>query len=256
MRLFDIFLQAGGGALLVWLTLMLVRRRLHRAYPFFFVYVIVSILATVALLALDANQRIYFFVYWGFEALSAVLVLLALHEAFHEVFYAFYFFWWFRLIFPAVVLLVSIISVTHGLRNPAPQASRLLTTIISLGTAVNYVQAGLFGVFVLLVVVLHTRWRRYPYDIVMGFVIAAAGDWISYTVRSIFGKKYPTLFSYAPPVAYICGTLVWLISFARPLQPEPKLEWTHDVTPQQLLAEMQEQIKIIKGFVDRLKNHD
>lgn len=251
MLLFDTVMQIVGGALLVWLAAVIVRRRLYREYPFFFAYVAFSLLTQVALLCVSRDKLAYFFVYWVAAAVSAVLALLALHEAFHDVFYGFYSFWWFRLIFPGVVAVIAFFSMRHAILNPPAHATKIIAVILSFGSAVSYVQAGLFVMFLLLVVALHVRWRRYPFDIALGFALSTVGEWTAYALRSEFGNKFPLLPRYAPPVAYIFATLVWLWSFSRPVEPEPKLEWTHHISPEQLLAEVKEYTRIMKKLLGR-----
>lgn len=251
MRLFDILMQILGGTLLLWLAAVMVRRRLHREYSFFFSYIVFALLATALRLSVSGNDRTYFFVYWATEAFFPILVLLALHEAFYDVFFGFYSFRWFWMIFPGVVAIISFFSIRHAILKPLLGMPRITTVVLSLGIAVSYVQAGLFVVFMLLVVALHVRWRRYPFDIALGFALSTVGDWTAFALRSEFGNKFPLVIRYAPPVAYICATLVWLWSFSGPLQPEPKLEWTHDVSPEQLLAEVKEYTRIMKKFLGR-----
>lgn len=251
MGLFDRLLLVTGGGLLFALAVMMVRRRLHREYPFFFVYVCFWILASVSQLWVSGDSKAYSYVYWGSNAINVILVLLALHEAFRDVFYGFFSFWWFRLIFPGVVALISLFSIRHAILKPPAQATRVTAVILSLGTAASYVQAVLFVVFILLVVVLHMRWRRYPYDIALGFAVSTMGDWTAFALRSGFGNKYPSVIRYAPPVAYICATVIWLWSFSGKFEPEPKLAWRQDVTPEQLLAEVKEYIRMMRKLLGR-----
>lgn len=253
MRPLDILMQIAGGALLVWLAAVMVRRRLHQEYPFFFGYVAFSFLTTVALVCVIGNYKTYFYLYWGAQALNAILVLLALHEAFYDVFFGFYSFRWFWMIFPGVAASISFVCITHAILKPPSGAPQVITVILSLGTAVSYVQAGLFVVFMLLVTALHVRWRRYPFDVALGFAVSTVGEWTAYALRSEFGNKFPHMIRYAAPVAYICATLVWLWSFNGPVAPVPKMEWTHDVSPEQLLAEMKEYTRIMKKFLGKTK---
>lgn len=250
MKVFDIGIQIFGGGLLVWLAAVIARRKLHREYPFFFAYILFTILATGIRVSASGNERTYFFVYWSSDAIFAVLALLALHEAFRDVFYGFFCFWWFRLIFPGFVALISFFSIRHAILSP-PHATRITAIILSAGTAVNYVQAGLFGIFILLVVVLHVRWRRYPYDIALGFAVATVGEWVAFALRSEFGTKYAHVFRYAPPVAYIAATLIWLRSFSGKFEPEPRLQWQQDITPQQLVAEVKDYIRIMRKVLGK-----
>lgn len=252
MRLLDTFLSVGGSGLLLALAVIMVRRRLHREYPFFFTYVVFVLLFSVAAFSLSGNAKVVFRLYWASEIVNAILALLALYEAFRDVFYGFFCFWWFRLIFPGAVALISFFSIRHAiLRPPAEATHRVTAVILSVGTAVNYVQAGLFGIFILLVIVLHARWRRYPYDIALGFAVSTVGEWVAFALRSEIGTKYNYIFRYAPPVAYIVATLIWLRSFGARFEPEPRLQWRQDVTPQQLLAEVQEYIRIVRKVLGR-----
>src|SRR5882724_2781743 len=97
----DVLLPVAGAALVSWLIAMFVRRCLYRQFPFFFCYLLCSVLSTGVRLAVSGNYRALFMVYWATEALYAVLALLALHEVFRRVFLGFYLFWWFWLVFPA-----------------------------------------------------------------------------------------------------------------------------------------------------------
>lgn len=251
MRSLDILLPVIGSALLLALSVIMVRRRLQREYPFFFAYVVFVLLSSVAVFSLSGHAKIFFRLYWATEPVNAVLALLALHEAFRDVFYGFFSFWWFRLIFPSAVALISFFSIRHAILNPPAQATRVAAIILSVGTAVNWVQAGLFAIFMLLVVVLHVRWRRYPYDMALGFAVATIGDWIAFALRSEFGTKYANVTRYAPPVAYILATLIWLRSFSGRFEPEPRLQWRQDISPQQLLAEVKEYIRIMRKVLGK-----
>lgn len=256
MRFVDILLPVIGSGLLLALAVSIVRHRLQREYPFFFTYVAFSLLTSISIFAIifwvSGNGKSYSSVYWATEAVNAVLALLALHEAFRDVFYAFYSFWSFRLIFPGFVALISFFSVRHAILKPPAQASSTTTAVIvGAGITVNWVQAGLFLLFMLLVVGLHVRWRRYPYDIALGFAVSTAGEWVAFALRSEIGTKYIHVMRYAPPVAYILATLIWLRSFGGRFEPEPRLQWRQDISPQQLLAEVKEYIRIMRKVLGK-----
>ncbi len=230
------------------LAVLLIRRKVYREFPFFFGYVLSSILIMALKLSLIGGDYVLFFkVYWGTEAFYAVATLLVLHEAFRWVFLEFYELRWFWLLFPGVVVLISTFAVVHALRNPPAQAPQIIGVILSLGSAVNYVSVGLFGLFFLLVLLFGLRWRSYPFGIVLGFAASAFGSWFAYGVRSEFGTKFNFLFKYAVPVAYLCGVALWLGTFARPPDPEPTHGWLAVKTPQELLEEVREYVKVLRG---------
>lgn len=222
--LLDILIQIGGGALLIWLATVIARRRLHLEYPFFFSYIVFTLFATGIRLAVSVNAPTYFFVYWASEPFFAILTLLALHEAFYDVFHRFYSFWWFRLIFPGVVVVIFVFAIRHAILQPLVHAPRFMSVIFTVDTAFSYVQFGLLVIFMLLGAGLHLRWRGYPFAVTLGFAVSSLGDWTAFLVRAEFGTKYSNVFRYAPPTAFLCATIVWLWSFSGKLEPDPKLE--------------------------------
>ena len=249
MRVLDQSLLLVGPVLAILLTAILIRRKLHREFPFFFIYVVFAILADILRLSVSSDYQTYFKVFWATAALYDVLALLALHEVFHEVFLPFYtLWWWFRLLFPGTVGIAALVQIRRAILNPPIQAPPLVAAILSIGRVINWVEAALFGLFFALVLLLGVRWRSYPFGIVEGFGLSALGALIAYGLRSEFGTKYNTLVKYAPPVAYIVGVLVWLDTFLR--QPDPELvhAWRDKITPEQLLAEARGYIGILKRF--------
>ena len=117
---------------------------------------------------------VWFKVVWSTEAIYVLLALLALHEVFRKVFAAFYEKRWFWLFFPVVVIAISVLAVIYRLGSPPVQANQVMSFIISLGMAVNLVQALLFVLFFVLVWFNGIGWREYPFGIVMGFAAIAS----------------------------------------------------------------------------------
>jgi hypothetical protein len=251
MRTSDILLTVVGPTLDAWLATILVRRNLYREFPFFFLYISSSILIDVIRLSVSGNYHLFFMVAWGTEAIYVVLGLLALHEVFRRVFAAFYKNWWFWLFFPCAVTAISVMAVVYRLGSPPVQANRVMSLIVSLGMAVNLVQAAIFVLFFLLLWWNGIRWRNYPTGIVLGFAIIASISLGSNWARSEFGTKFIGLFSYAPAVAYIVAVILWLETFLRPPEPEP--DWFHEITPAQMLEQVQQYTRIIERFLGRGK---
>jgi hypothetical protein len=246
----DIALELIALGLTAWVAVLVVRRKLYREFPFFFAYLILSVIVPLVRLSVSGNYLTFFKVFWATEALYALLALLALYEAFHEVFRPFYLVWpWFRLVFPAAVALIAFVSIRNAIFHPALQAPRILQVVFGSAKAVNYLEAVLFGLFFALVVLLGVRWRSYPFGIVEGFGFSALGALITYSLRSEFGTKYNSLVKYAPPVAYLVGVLVWLDTFLRQADPKVVYAWRDQITPEQLLAKTREYIRILKRFL-------
>jgi hypothetical protein len=243
MQRFDILLAVAGLVGAVALLCLLIRRRLLSEFPFFFLYVSASIAFITVKISVSGSYRTFFIVSWTAEAIYVLLALLALYEVFRKVFAAFYEKRWFWLFFPVVVIAISALAIFYRLGSPPAQANQVMSFIISMGMAVNLVQALLFVLFFVLVWFNGIGWREYPFGIVMGFAVIAIGSFIGNWARSEFGTRSMLLFNYAPAVAYILAVIVWLNTFLRPPEPEP--QWRLQITPEQLLEEIRQYSKIL-----------
>ena len=236
-------------ALVSVLAVFLIRRKVYREFPFFFGYILSSILImTLKLSLIGGDYLIFFKVYWISEAFYAVAALFVLHEAFRRVLLEFYELSWFWLLFPGVVVVIAAFATSHALRNPPAQAPQIIGVILSFGSAVNYIKVGLFGLFFLLVLLFGLRWWSYPFGIVLGFAASAFGSWFVYALRSEFGTKFNAGLKYAIPVAYLCGVALWLGTFIRLPDPKPTYGWLATKTPQEMLEVVQRYIKLLKGL--------
>jgi predicted secreted protein len=243
----DIVLTLIGPVLTAWVAALLVRRKLHREFPFFFVYLVVAVLVPLLRLAVSGDYPTFFKVAWATEAIYAVLALLALYEAFREVFLAFYMlWWWFALLFPGAVGIAAFVQVRRAILHPPVEATPLIAAILSFSRVINWVEAVLFGLFFVLVLLLGVRWKSYPFGIVEGFGLSALGAFLAYGLRSEFGTKYATFAKYAPPVAYLVGVVAWLLTFLGPPDPEVVYAWRGQVTPEQFLAQARALVKITR----------
>jgi len=235
----------------IGLTLILLRRKLYREYPFFFAYITSSILINAARLCVVYNYPVYFKVFWTTETLYSVLGLLALYEVFHWFFFEFYRYWaWFWVLFPGMIVLITALSIWYALEYPPVQASRLISLVLVFGMAVNFVRIGIFLLFFLLVWIFSLRWWVYAFAIVLGFALSALGALAAYWLRSEFGTKFGIFAKYAPPVAYILSVLLWLAVFIRP---EPDEDWDVGIDRRRLLEEVRQYTRILAGIRERIK---
>jgi hypothetical protein len=247
----DILLGLAALVMATWLAIILVRRKANREFLFFFLYVCSSVVLPILTFSVSNNYRMFFLVSWGTEAIYVFLALLALHEVFRKVFAAFYERRWFWLFFPVVVIAISTLAVLYRLGSPPAQANRVMSFIISMGMAVNLVQAFLFVLFFLLVWFNGIGRREYPFGIVMGFAAIAIVIFTAEWARSEFGTKLNVVWSYAHSVAYILAVILWLETFLRPPEPEP--QWRLKITPEQLLEEMRQYSKILERLRGRAR---
>lgn len=244
----DILLLSATVGLGLILAIVLFRHRLHREFPLFFTYIAVNALGDVIKAAVIHNYAIYFYVYWSFELLWAILALAALYEAYYRVFRNFFRVHpWFWGLFPAAVAIVVVISTVYALTRPPKQAVWLINLIISLEIGVNLIQFSIFLLFRAAMLVFRARRRNYPLGIVNGFAVTAAAG-IAYALFSEFGTKFTFLLRYGVPVAYILAEAVWLDTFLRPPEAPPQLP--PGMTLEQALAEMAQGHQELKDWKD------
>src|SRR5690349_3225292 len=212
MEKLDTTLSALSAALVFALAVIFLRRKAYDKYPFFFAYILSSLLNTIARLSVSGDYPTYFKVFWATEALYALFALFALYEAFHDVFRHDYRDWpWFWMVFPGAVLILSVIFIGHALLHPATQAPHIIVLILAFATVVNCVKGCLFLMFLVLAwLLLGESWPTYPYGVVLGFAVSAGGSLLSYWLRSIFGTKFNSVGKYGPPVSYIVAVLIWI----------------------------------------------
>ncbi len=251
MRSTDSLFTLVAPALLVWLVVVFVKRGLFRQFPFFFAYIISVIGVSALRWSVIGNYPRFFKVFWATEGLYALMIILALNEVFRNIFIEFYeIWWWFRLVFPGSVAILAAVKATDALHHPTAQSPLVVAAILSFGLTVSWVQAALFGLICLLVWLVGD-WEYYPVGIALGFAISALGSWAAYDAISIFGTKFNIVAKYGPPLAYFLAVLIWLFTFVRSPRPDKWEAWSKTITPEQMLAEVREYIKILKGFLKR-----
>ncbi len=247
----DIFLNLSGTLLAISLASILLWRKLYREFPFFFTYISSSIVIAILRVSVRGDYKIFFKIYWVTEAIYALLALLALHEAFRWVFRPFFEKRWFGLFFPIVFLAIAIMAGLYHFHGLPSEANQVINLVLSFSLAVNWVEAGIFVLFFLLVWFHGIRWRDYPFGIVVGFAVISVGSLASRWARSEFGTKFNFLASYAPAVAYLLAVVLWIATFIRPPEPEP--EWALNMTPEQMLHEVRQYTIVIERLLRRRK---
>ncbi len=231
---------------------LLLVRRIYRKFPFFTVYTLFAVCAEVCKLTLillqQQNTLKYFYLYWGLEAVYAVLGFAAIHEVFRYVFENFTSLRWFNLLLPAVAVVMLAISVLIAVLHRAVDMGPLEEGIFSLQIAVRCLQLGIFFLIFWLARFFDLDYRQYAFGIAAGFGISAAGILLGALMRTGLGLKFIIFFQYIPPVAYCVAVTVWLASFVR-LEPEdPFRDFRHLFTPELFLQQLQRYKQETKGI--------
>ncbi len=251
MRNFELFLALTPVVLQMLLVALLVRRAMLRRLCFFFVYTLFSIVRQLVGLLLLKNYNHYFYYYWFSEAISVLLIFLALYEVFRLVFRNFYNIPGFSLVFPILGMTMLAIASLRAIFWPPAETQRIIATIIGLEISVGFLQVGVFALFILLVRFFHTRGRQYAFGVVLGFGIIAAGTLTIFILRSEIGTKFNTIVRNTPAMAYIIAVMVWLLAFIKPQPPHPWQDGGSALDPEELITELRRYTAVAKGVLRR-----
>ncbi|HET9836907.1 MAG TPA: hypothetical protein VFR84_01650 [Candidatus Angelobacter sp.] len=231
---------------------ILLARRLLRRFPFFTAYTLFAVCAEVCKLSFillhQQNTPKYFYLYWTLEAIYAVLGFAAIREVFRYVFANFTTLRWFKLLLPAVAVLMLGFSVLIAVLHRAVDMGPLEEGIFSLQIAVRCLQLGIFFLTFWLARFFDLDYRQYAFGIAAGFGIAAAGILLGTLVRTDLGLKFIIFFQYVPAVGYCIAVTVWLASFLRPEPDDPFRNFRHLFTPELFLRQLQRYKQEVKGI--------
>ena len=200
--------------LLLFLAVVLIRRKFYVEFPLFSLYTTTALLATVVRLAVTNQPIPYFVVYWTADAILGVLALLSLNEVLKHLFeFDYEQHWWFRLVLPVAALLIALLFLRQPLRPTT--TGRITNAVFSFDLGIHSLQVLILVLFVLLDKIFTAASDQYDYGIVRGFGVSACITIFADLARSHFGSGYTFYFTYAPPVGYIAATLIWLHAFVR-----------------------------------------
>ena len=251
MSVADSLLLLAGPTLQGWLLIVLVRRRVYARFLWFCIYTTFAIVAGIVEFTVRHNAWKYTYVYWAAEALYAILGFFAIQEAFRWVFQHFYIFWWFKLLLPAVGVIMLAIAVIEGYFHPPIQAPPVLAMIFVAEIAVRCLQGGIFILFVLLIRFFALPGQSYAMGISLGFGISALGSFLMYFVRSTFGTKLVPVIKYGSAMAYLIAVVVWLIVFRKAEPPDPYEGIVSPLRPEQDLELMRNYTRQMKDLFKR-----
>jgi hypothetical protein len=247
----ELILAIAGTALQACLLLLLLLHRSYKQFPVFCAYVGFSVLSAFLTFTVRNLASFLFYVYWASEALYVVLTFLVLQEALHSVFRNFRAQRWFKLSFPGIGIFILLVALVRAIFFRPANHSPLAVTLISLEIAVGSLQFTIFFLFILLVRFFHMRWRQQAFGIILGFGIAAAGSLVAFLLRSEFGTKLDPVFRIAPPLSYIIGVAVWLVTFLKKEPSQPNKSWDSELTPEEMVYELKRHTKAVKGILGR-----
>lgn len=206
---------------------ILVWRKLHREFPFFFAFLVATEIVGLLRFVTFTNQRMYFYVYWISNLFIDVLILLAVYELFAlRLFPRFHKVRIYRFLFAVVGVIIVVASWLVAIAS-----SNKYRAFIVQDRVFDFIAVGMLAFFVSLMMVMGREWTKYQFGIAFGLVMANVGTLLASAMwlRSLSSQR---VLEEIAPIAFDVACLIWLYCFwsgdkglsrAAPAPPQPEM---------------------------------
>lgn len=221
-RLLYLYLWIAPHALQAALAVMMVRRKLAKAFPAFFMYTVGEVLQFIILFAMheiDAVSAHAYTVAWFIgDGVSIVLRFAVVYEIFDHVFSSYptlkelgaVIFRWAT----AVLMIVAVVLVGYSTSGEIGWAEILIPIV---DRAVSVVQCGLLVLLLLLSRFLNFTWRSYAFGIALGMGLFASVELGISAIRTELGLGVALdKLAIVTMAVYHCCVLFWIVALLRP----------------------------------------
>jgi hypothetical protein len=191
---------------------VMVRRKLRAEFSFFFYYTLFQVVSNGSLFFVFrfSSKMAYFYVYWVYAAVSALLSFCAIHEVFDNAFrpyaalrdLASILFRW-----AAVVLLV--VATVMAITSPSSNSTRLTLGILTVERGVLLIQGGLLLFPLMYSSRLGMSWKHHSFGIALGFGFYAATHLILNSLRIQQGPSWHPTYNLLLSICYNVAVLTW-----------------------------------------------
>ena len=219
--LFYFFLFA-SHALQIAIAGILVRRKMVREFPVFFVYTCFQVLQFAVIFTMDAMDSVtrgqFIVPFIAEKYISAGLRFAVIHEVFHHVFRS----------YPALqsmggrllrwsIVLLMILAVLVVSYSTGTSLDRESLVLIVIDRAVHIMQVGLLVMLLLLVKYLRLTWSTYVLPIAVGLGLYSSTMLVIAALRAHYGPYYqPILLGNIEDISYTCSAMVWFTALVVP----------------------------------------
>jgi hypothetical protein len=221
-RLLYLYLWIAPHAFQVALAVMMLRRKLAREFPAFFLYTAFEVLQFVVLFALDKIDAVtpeqYSAAWVAGGAVSVAFRFAVVYEIFEHVFRSYPTLKEFgTLLFRWATLVLMIVAVVLVGYSTGGEVNRFTFAISIVGRAVSVVQCGLLVLLLLLSRLLSFSWRSYAFGIALGLGFFASVELALSAIQTELGLGTAMdLFTLVSMAAYHCCVLFWIVALLLP----------------------------------------
>jgi hypothetical protein len=193
---------------LALLACILLYRKLHREFPLFFCYVVVTeVVGLTRYAASSSSSSVYSYVYWISDLVVVSFACLASYELFvGRLFPRFYKVRFFRILFPLAAILVNVVIVIAAIYGNHKRMLLLSARIV------EFLRAAVLFFFVALMTVMGRKWEKKEFGIAFGFGLEVSVSLASVALWTHETRRSP-LVSRIPVIAYDIACIVWLYCF-------------------------------------------
>lgn len=192
---------------------ILVWRKLHHEFPFFFWYLIASGVGSVLRFVVHFGSiRAYFYAYWLSDLVITIFNFLAIYELFvRRLFPWFYRVRLYRYLFPVAASAIILAGWLTALEAPAKNSAFLIESRV-----LSFVLAATLAFFVGLMLVMGRTWTRHDLGIASGFAFTL-GTFLMMTAFWSRSQYYTSnVVRYIGVLGFDLSCLIWLITFWGP----------------------------------------
>lgn len=227
---------------------VMVYRKLHREFPFFFTYLVIVVAAGAVREILFHYQMMipYFYTYWITEAFEVLLGFLVLYEVFLiRLFPGFNITVIYRRLFPAMAVIVAGLTAWEFFHAPSTGPSKVVSVIGAATLALNFCQVAFLVFFGVLMWYMSREWRRHEVGIAGGFGIHAA---VKLLVTSERAKHsyFSTRIDQLPTISYLVAIGIWLFYLSKS-DPEPEETPITDEMVEEAERSYQDIVHLLRG---------
>lgn len=248
-------------ALQAVLAAILFRRKLHRAFPVFFAYLVAEIAIFVVLFPLQGGSyKLFFYTYWATAGVGVLLGFKVIHEVFLDVFRPYHtlrdlgtvLFKWAGLV---MLMVAGVVAASSSGSNQEP----LATGILTLQRSVRVVQVGLILFLLVFSRYLGISWKQRSFGIALGLGAYAGVELMLVALNGSFtSAHYQAMSGIINMAAYNLAILTWIgYALAPSDERQPAANavqtrrWEQSLNDIQHPAKADSLIPMFEGMVDR-----
>jgi hypothetical protein len=217
------WLTQGAGFLL--LTILMVKKKLYREFPVFFMFVAAECVdCWLAMLLKAFSYKAYFIEYWVLTAVTAVIGFAVLREVFLHIFRPYEALRNFgKMLFSWSAGVLVLIAIVITLTSAPQMNSPVLNFVLTLDRSVRLMQCGLVIFMYLFARQLGLTERHRVFGISVGFGVFASVHLMTVTLGAMItsASSVTTMYLLNVPyqLAWLVTVVIWIVYMYRP-EPE------------------------------------